>query len=198
MSLEPSPPRLFHFSDDPSIEVFAPRPVNVPTKRGPGREWLNGPLVWAVDELHQAAYLFPGDCPRVLLWLTEATTTADRLTWWGERTCDMIAHVEWSWFDRLRTASINRYELPRAGFEPVPGDDWMWVSRSPVTPSRRESFNDLLSALASMNVELRIMDSLAPLRDVWSTSLHASGVRLRNAHDWPNQSRARGTRVSPC
>jgi hypothetical protein len=30
------------------------------------------------------------------------------------------------------------------------------------------------------------MESLAPLRDVWSTSLHASGIRLRNAQGWPD------------
>jgi hypothetical protein len=38
--------RLFHFSDDPSINLFTPRPVRVPSSRRPGMEWLNGPLVW--------------------------------------------------------------------------------------------------------------------------------------------------------
>ena len=33
-------------------------------------------------------------------------------------------------------------------------------------------------------VELRVMHRLTPLRDVWSTSLHASGIRLRHAQDW--------------
>jgi hypothetical protein len=28
------------------------------------------------------------------------------------------------------------------------------------------------------------MDSLAPLRGVWGASLHASGIRLRNAAGW--------------
>lgn len=29
------------------------------------------------------------------------------------------------------------------------------------------------------------MRRLTPLRGIWDTSLHASGIRLRNARDWP-------------
>lgn len=36
-------PRLFHFSEDPSIERFVPGPAVA--NRTEGREWLNGPLV---------------------------------------------------------------------------------------------------------------------------------------------------------
>jgi hypothetical protein len=31
------PPLLFHFSDDPAIELFVPRVVRTPAKRSPGR-----------------------------------------------------------------------------------------------------------------------------------------------------------------
>ena len=51
--------RLFHYSEDPSIVVFEPRPVRVPAARRAGFEWLNGPLVWAIDEPHSILYLFP-------------------------------------------------------------------------------------------------------------------------------------------
>jgi len=40
-------------SDDPAIGYFEPRPVRIPSTRPEGREWLNGPLVWAIDEWHQ-------------------------------------------------------------------------------------------------------------------------------------------------
>ena len=176
--------RLFHFSDDPSIETFVPRPVVVPSVRRPGQEWLNGPLVWAVSEERQATYLFPRDCPRILLWPTELTTGADLAAWWGERTCRMIAHVEWSWLERIRTGRLYRYELPPDAFEDL-GEGWAWISTEPVTPLRVEPCGDLLDALAEESVELRVMHSLVPLRDVWSTSLHASGIRLRHAGDWP-------------
>ncbi len=42
----------------------------------------------------------------------------------------------------------------------------------------------MIEALEAANVELRLLPSLEPLRDVWETSLHASGVRLRNAQGW--------------
>jgi hypothetical protein len=73
--------RLFHFSEDPAIAHFDPRPVRVPVERPSGKEWLSGPLVWAIDEAHGFLYLFPRECPRVLLWPTPATTEADRERW---------------------------------------------------------------------------------------------------------------------
>jgi hypothetical protein len=65
---------LYHFSHDPTIAEFVPRPVQVPSRRAPGMEWLNGPLVWAVDAWHAPTYFFPRDCPRILLWRTLAST----------------------------------------------------------------------------------------------------------------------------
>jgi hypothetical protein len=179
-------PRLFHFSDDPGIERFEPRPVLVPSERPAGQEWLNGPLVWAITEERQAAYLFPRDCPRVLLWRRPDTTAQDLERWWGGRTCRMIAHVEWAWLDRIRTAVLYRYELPVERCSPMEGgDDWTWLSKETVVPIGRDRIDDLLGALEEQGVELRVMDRLTALRDVWSTSLHASGIRLRHARDWP-------------
>jgi ribosomal protein S18 acetylase RimI-like enzyme len=176
-------PRLFHFSDDPDIARFEPRPVAVPSERAPGREWLNGPLVWAIEDARQSLYLFPRECPRILLWPTETARAEDRAAWWGTRTCRAIAHVEWDWFERLKTGAIWRYELPVATFEDL-NDAGMWVSREAVTPIDVVRIDDLPGALRSEDVELRVMDSLLPLKRVWETSLHASGVRLRNAAGW--------------
>ena len=41
--------------------------------------------------------------------------------------------------------------------------------------------DDLPARLKQQDVDLRIVDSLLPLRAVWNTTLHASGIRLRNA-----------------
>jgi GNAT superfamily N-acetyltransferase len=176
-------PRLFHFSDDPAIARFEPRPVRIPSERPSGREWLNGPLVWAIEDARQALYLFPRDCPRILLWPTPATTAADLAAWFGGREARTIAHIEWAWLERLRTGTIWRYEMPPATFEDL-DDAGMWVSREAVTPIGVERIDDLPAALRAQSVELRVMESLRPLRDVWNTSLHASGVRLRNAVGW--------------
>jgi hypothetical protein len=176
-------PRLFHFSEDPQIRLFEPRPVRVPSERGPGRDWLNGPLVWAIEAARAAMYLFPRDCPRIVLWRAPETTAEDKERWWGARDCQAIAHIEWRWFERVRAASIHRYEFAPEGFENL-GEAGMWVSRSAQRPIAMETLADLPAAMAAAGVELRIMANLTPLRDVWSTSLHASGVRLRNATDW--------------
>lgn len=177
-------PRLFHFSELGSIEKFIPKPVDVPSPREIGQEWLNGPLVWATDEEHQATYLFPRDCPRILVWQTSTTTEDDKRLWWGERDCSMIAHVEWDWLRRIRDQSLYRYQLPPDSFTYIE-DGWMWVSKEIVTPVHVERIDDLLGALRELNVELRVMDSLLPLRQLWTTSLHVSGIRLRNGVDWP-------------
>lgn len=175
-------PRLFHFSEEPNIGRFVPRAKEALRPEGMG--WLNGPLVWAIAERRQAAYLFPRDCPRILLWLTPDTTEADREAWWGSRRSEMIACVEWRWIEAIRSAELYRYEFAADEFEPVDGD-WTWVCKEPVEPIAVERCGDLLEALAAQAVELRVMASLTPLADVWSTSLHASGIRLKNALDWP-------------
>jgi hypothetical protein len=180
--------KLFHFSDDPDIACFKPRPVATPSPRPPGCDWLNGPLVWGIDERHRPMYLFPRDCPRILLW-PRATTTADDLgQWFGERTCRMIAHIEWAWLERLQRTTLYCYQLPPGTFEDL-DDAGMRVSRQEVRPIRMDPITDLPAALRADGVELRIMESLAALRDVWSTSLHVSGLRLRNAQGWPRPER---------
>jgi hypothetical protein len=175
--------RLFHFSDDPAISRFEPRPVLVPSPRPPGREWLNGPLVWAIDEMHQAMYLFPRECPRILLWPTDATSEEDRAHFWGDSDAQTIAYIETAWLGRLKSAELHRYQLPGESFEDL-GDAGMWVSRAPVTPQGVTRLDNLLTALEACDVELRPVESLRSLKNVWSTSLHASGIRLRNAKDW--------------
>jgi hypothetical protein len=170
--------RLFHFSDDPNITHFEPR---TPPHR-PGVE----PLVWAVDEANQATYLFPRECPRILLWPTPETTAEDRAAWWGDRPdTPLIAHVEWDWYERLRTQTLYRYELPPETFQPLKDDTWMWVSRTAVEPLAMEPIPDIMTAMADAGVELRLMRSLAPLWGAWESTVHFSGIRLRNSKTWP-------------
>ena len=178
--------RLFHFSEDPDIELFQPRPVQVPSVRPDGQDWLNGPLVWAIGEWHQPLYLFPRDCPRILVWPSDKTTSEDRSVWWGSRTCRMIAHVEWAWLPRLKETRLFRYELAPESFISL-DDAGMFVSAEAVAPVARETIEDISRALEECDVELRVMPDLTPLQDVWSTSLHASGIRLRNARHWPRR-----------
>jgi hypothetical protein len=178
-------PRLFHFSDDPGIVRFEPRPARVPAARPPGREWLNGPLVWAIDADHARMYLFPRECPRILVWAKPDSTAPDRERWLGDLDDGMAAvaflerhrHAEWA------CARLWRYELPADAFVDLQ-DAGMWVSAAPVTPRAVALVDDLPAALTRTGTALRLVDSLVPLRALWRTSLHASGIRLRNAAGW--------------
>lgn len=174
---------LHHFSEDPAIKLFEPRPVRVPAARRPGQEWLNGPLVWAIDRAHSFLYFFPRDCPRILLWPTEQTTSEDRNCWMGPSNARAIAFIETGWADRHAQATIHRYDLPCEPFESV-NDVGMWVSRTGVTPAAISAIADLRQALAQANVELRLVDRLTPLKPAWTSTMHASGIRLRHALDW--------------
>lgn len=173
--------RLFHFSDNPDIRCFEPRQVVVPTKRRPEMEWLNGPLVWAIDDWHQPLYLFPRDCPRMVLWAVEGSTTDDREVWLGSSSCRMTAYIEREWSERMHHGNIFRYELPVDNFEPL-DDAGMWVARHSVTPVAVDMIEDLPAALAAADVHLSVVDSFDRFSDVWSSTIHASGIRLRNCN----------------
>jgi hypothetical protein len=96
----------------------------------------------------------------------------------------MLAYAEEAWWGRIRCTTIFRYELPPQGFEDL-YDAGMWVARREVLPLRVEPISDLRAALDASGVELRLVRSLSSVREVWGSSLHASGIRLRNAADWP-------------
>ena len=175
--------QLAHFSEDPDIAEFRPRPVKVTVQRPPGQEWLNGSLVWAIDEAHEMLYLFPRECPRILLWPTAETTEEDRARWFPDSSLRAVAYIERAWLSRLRQTPIYRYELPIDSFEAV-GEIGMWVSRTTVTPTTLDQLTDLPARLEERAVGLRTLDDLTPLKNVWESSLHASGIRLRNASGW--------------
>ncbi|MBX5022167.1 DUF6886 family protein [Rhizobium lentis] len=173
--------RLFHFSDNPDIAAFEPRPIRIPSNRPAGQEWLNGPLVWAIDGDHDFMYLFPRDCPRVLIWATPETPAAERRRWLGD--CRAAAYVERHWLERLSVETIHRYELPAGDFEDL-DDAGMWVARRRVVPIARTAISRFDREFAPRGVDLRVVDSLRPLKNLWDTGLHVSGIRLRNASDW--------------
>ncbi|GER15803.1 DUF6886 family protein [Variovorax boronicumulans] len=177
--------RLFHFSEDGQIDQFTPRSVRQPALRKPGQEWLNSPLVWAIDADHQRLYLFPRECPRIVVWAHSASSHDDRMAWMGDLPCGVqaVAFIERAWVDRHRSGSTFRYEFPVHSFECI-DDAGMFVSRSVVHPLGCERIANLPLALNDSHTELRVVDSLLPLRGVWNSTLHASGIRLRNASGW--------------
>lgn len=173
---------LHHFSEDPGIERFEPRAVVA--ARPPGREWLNGPVVWAIDSWHQPMYLFPRDCPRILSWLVTADASAEVRRWMGPARPRMVALIEESWRARFEQATLHRYRLPGQSFEDL-HDAGMFVSRTTVEPLGVDMFTPLPQLLAAEGAEVRVVPSLVPFRGLHELpGLHVSGIRLRNAAGW--------------
>lgn len=190
--------KLFHFSDNANIDVFVPRAVRVAVERPAGFEWLNGPLVWAIQDSYEAMYLFPRECPRILLWCTPDTTEEDYALWWQGSNAKVIAYIEKAWFERVCTEMIVRYEFPVDAFESI-DDAGMWVAKSAVKPVTVDALTYLPKEHQRCQVELRVLDDLLPLKGVWQTTLHASGIRLRNAQRWgkPGWTHSKKGRVVP-
>lgn len=153
-------------------------------------------MVWAVDDQRAWTYLFPRDCPRILLWPTPQTTADDLDRWFGGDRTARIACIEWRWLAAMHSTALFRYELGPERFRPLADDPWMLVSFHPETPLSIEPVGDLVDALKAADVELRLMPSLAPLFGAWEHSFHFSGIRLRNAAGWPAMAPSLPPRVS--
>jgi len=166
--------KLFHVSEDPSIERFEPHiPVTQPDAP---------PLVWAIDEEHLAHYLFPRDCPRICFWLGPETTPGDRDRFFGHTAAPKIIAIEIGWLERVRRARLYVYEMPPETFALQDGFAGYYVSKAIVSPGKVELVDDVLSRLASSGVELRLTPSLWPLHDgLVPSTVPFSMVRLKNA-----------------
>lgn len=177
---------LYHFSEDPTIAVFHPRPA-------PGRGAYSAPLtaaeardrlVWAIDEEHAPLYWFPRDCPRIAFWALPTSTPEDLDRFLGHTAARWVIAIESVWLARLREATLYAYRLPAETFAPqgTHGGPGYYLSREPVVPLAVEPVGDLLARHAAAGIELRITPSLWPLRRaLLASSLHFSMVRLRNA-----------------
>ena len=168
------PDYLYHFSEDSSIERFVPRTVRI----GPPDE----EFVWAVDGANCHQFYFPRDCPRVIISRSPHTSAEDAETFFGHTTAKVIAAIESKWLDRLRDTTIYRYTLPSDGFVLRNESAGYWVSMNNVRPVGVERIDDLVAALVTAGVDLRIMPSLVALRDaVIASTVDFDIIRWRNA-----------------
>ena len=169
-----APPSLFHFSEDPTLTRFEPRP----SPGGPDP----APVVWAIDDEHQAHYWFPRDCPRIVFWADQETTEADAERLLRLAGAPKVVAVEAGWLDRIRATTLYAYRMPPATFTLHDASAGYYTSTSAVAPLGVAPVGDLLSRLTSADVELRIAPSLHPLYDAVATSTLAfSIIRFRNA-----------------
>jgi hypothetical protein len=177
---------LYHFSEDPAIAVFHPRPAPA---RGANSSPLtpdeaSAQLVWAIDEAHAPLYWFPRECPRVACWPLPTTTAEDRERFLGHTAARWVIAIEGAWLDRLRQTALYAYRLPGDTFRPqgAHGGPGYYLSRERVVPLGVEPVGDLLARHAAARIELRITPSLWPLHNaLLAATLHFSMVRMRNA-----------------
>lgn len=167
------PPVLFHFSEDPAISRFVPHvPRSNPTHR---------PAVWAIDEEHSPLYWFPRDCPRVTAWpRTPHEASAFRVAFATD--APRMHAIEAGWLERMTTSTVYCYELDAAYFAPWNDASGQWVCDHEVEPLTVAPIGDLLALHRDAGIELRVVDSLWPLRDLahrgpWDFST----VRMGNA-----------------
>lgn len=164
---------VYHFSEDPTITSFVPRPSR-----------LGEAFVWAIDAWHQPLYWLPRDCPRVCFWPDGATTPADRERWWAGVSDRMVIAIEAGWLERVRACRLYRYVFAAEDFSDL-NDNGMHVSRRTLHPLALEHVGDLLTTLAAGEVELRIGRSLVTLgRAVSASTMDFSLIRMRNAVGW--------------
>ena len=88
---------LFHFSEDPTIEWFAPH-VPATNQRHP-------PAVWAIDESHAPLYWFPRACPRLTAWPWNDEERLPFRTAFATA-ADGVHAIELAWLQRVQTTVL--------------------------------------------------------------------------------------------
>jgi hypothetical protein len=171
---------LWHFSEDPALDVFEPRPL--------AADPAGAPLVWAVDTRHAPMFWFPRDCPRGCIWPVSTTTEADRERFFGQGGAGRVHVIESGWLERLQACRLYAYRLPAGSFEPHHEVGGYWVSGQPVRAVERVPAGSLLARHAAAGIELRVVPSIWPFwRRVTASTVEFSGSRLGNAAGHPER-----------
>jgi hypothetical protein len=164
---------LWHFSEDPALSRFQPRPAPASPQ--------SPPLVWAVDTRHAPIFWFPRDCPRGCIWPVSTTTAEDREIFFGQGDAGRIHVIEADWLERMRSCTLYAYQLPVGPFRPHDVGGY-WVADEQVDAIRRVTISDLLGEHVVASIELRITPSIWPFwRRVTRSTVEFSGCRLGNA-----------------
>lgn len=171
-------PRLFHVSEDAGIKRFVPRPV--PSSDS----GVSGLAVWAVAESFLPNYLLPRQCPRICFRAGPLTSDADRRQFLGRD--DRVVAFERKWLERVETTELILYEMPGQLFEEALPDAGYWIARTAVEPVEVKRVGNLLGALRTADIEVRVVDDFWALADaVAQSTLQFSIIRKRNAQPRP-------------
>jgi len=165
---------LFHFSEDPSIQVFHPHVA--PTAQ------VDGARVWAIDAEHAPSYWFPRQCPRACCWPGSVPAAAAAAALLGLGGAQRMHAIESGWLERVRACRLYVYRFDPGPFVREPQSGGAWCARETVHPLGVEPVGDLLDRHAQAGVELRIVPNLWPLIDaIVGSGLAFSVIRKANA-----------------
>lgn len=165
----PAEGEVLHFSEDPTITEFVPHVAATALQAEA--------YVWAVDRARAPDYWFPRACPRVLAWVTDRTSNADRLLLDGAQRVHVI---EREWMMPLRTTKLFGYRLSAEPFRPLGAHRHALVATVAVRPlGPPELVGDLVAVHDLAGIELRAVDDLRPYVESWyPTTLGFSAIRL--------------------
>jgi len=167
---------VFHASEEPGLKRFEPRPTKC----------ADDPVVWAIDAERLRNYLLPRECPRVTYYAGAASDPADVERFLGESKA--VVAVESGWFSRIGSCRLYCYHFQPDTFECVDECAGYFISRVPVTSTRVDVCDDVITELLRRNVELRFVPNLWHLHEtVAASTLQFSMIRMRNALPRPSQ-----------
>jgi hypothetical protein len=116
-----TPFALWHFSYDPTLDVFRPRA----SANGPSE-----PLVWTVGTRHAPMFWFPRDCPRGCIWAGPGTSAEDRERFFGQGAAKRVHVIETAWLESMRTCQLFAHRLSTEPFRPYEvGGYWVRARR---------------------------------------------------------------------
>ncbi len=166
--------RLFHISEDPTIEVFEPRLPSSENSK------ISVPAVWATDNEHLYNYLVPRDCPRVSFHRLPSSTEDDLTQYFGASTAQSVLVIEGSWLQHSIECELWAYEFSDEGFECIDPIAGYYVCKTAVTPRIKAQVSRPLTRLVQSGTELRVVDSLETIvTEVVKSSLGYSIIRAR-------------------
>jgi len=149
--------RLYHFSEEDSIQTFKPR-IKENRKNMP-------PVVWAIDDEHQFTFFFPRNCPRIVYTKSSSMTEQDDIKFFGMTSADRVITVETSWYKTIMSTTLYRYELPIDSFVLQDEIAGYYISYEEVRPLRMVPIHNALERLMEMNIEVRFTPHLHTVRN---------------------------------
>lgn len=166
---------LYHFSEEPDIQIFHPRKVK-------HQEHIP-PFVWAIDDEHAVNYFFPRECPRIIFRKSANMSKEDECRFFKDTAADTIIAVENDWTAKILNTELYKYTFRSDNFELYDKTAGYYTSRAAVEPIKIEPLGNLLQAIVNRGVELRFTPNLYPLKEaiLQSTIDDFSMIRLRNA-----------------